>query len=325
MTSPEGHRRDAGARGGGARKGSPGGRGGAAGGGRRGGDTPGRRAGGRGGAPGQGSGREESPSKLNVPGTSGEPVGRDRAQRRPDAPPRTKVAPAAEGPPRPPLPEDEEPQLARGVIKEIERVLGKGAKSRDIALCLSIASQALDEERPDVAVHVLGWARHQAPRLSVVREAYGVALYQQQQWAEALSELQAYRRMTDRNDQNHLIADCLRALGRGLEQVASAAEPLVADAQAPEDRRAEAVIVWAAALADDGDTGAGRAVIRRFLERPRSGDAEHDLRVRYLAADLAEVVGDTEEAVRQLESIAAVDADFLDVAERLDGLGHLDG
>lgn len=320
MTPPEGHRRDGDARGGGAGRGAPGGRRGAPGGGGRGGATPGRR-----GGRGQPGPSEDAPSKLNVPGTSGEPLGRDRARRRPDAPPRTKVAPDPQGPPRPPLPEDEEPQLPRGVIKEIERVLGKGAKSRDIALCLSIASQALDEERPDVAVHVLGWARHQAPRLAVVREAYGVALYQQQRWAEALSELQAYRRMTDRNDQNHVIADCLRALDRGLEQVASAAEPLVVDAQAPEDRRAEAVIVWAAALADDGDTGAGRAVVRRFLERPRSGDAEHDLRVRYLAADLAEVVGDTEEAVRQLELIAAVDEGFLDVADRLEGLRHLGG
>ena len=325
MTPPEGHRRDAGARGGGGRKGSPGDRGRGAAGGKRGGGAPGGRGAGRGGARGPGSGQDEGTSKLNVPGTSGEPVGRDRARRRPDAPPRTKLAPDPQGPPRPPLPEDEEPQLPRGVIKEIERVLGRGAKARDVALCLSIASQALDEERPDVAVHVLGWARHQAPRLAVVREAYGVALYQQERWAEALSELQAYRRMTDRNDQNHVIADCLRAMGRGLEQVASAAEPLVVDAQAPEDRRAEAVIVWAAALADDGDTGAGRAVVRRFLERPRSGDAEHDLRVRYLAADLAEVVGDTEEAVRQLELIAAVDEGFLDVADRLEGLRHLGG
>jgi hypothetical protein len=93
------------------------------------------------------------------------------------------------------------------------------------------------------------------------------------------------------DDQNHLIADCLRALGRGIEQVADAAEPLVTDPQAPEDRRAEAAIVWAAALADAGDLGAGRAVLRRFLERPRSGDAEHDLRVRYVAADLAERAG----------------------------------
>lgn len=256
-----------------------------------------------------------------MPGHSGEPIGRDRAQRSRGAPPPRRRAPSeGAGPPRPPLPTDEQPQLPRGVVKEIERALGKGPKSHDIALCLSIGSQAIEEERPDVAVQVLSWARHQAPRLAAVREAYGIALYQQQRWADALSELQAYRRMTDRSDQNHVIADCLRALDRGLEQVASAAEPLVSDAQAPEDRRAEAAIVWAAALAESGDVGAGRAVLRRFLERPRSGDAEHDLRVRYLAAELAEQARDDDEACRQFELITAVDDDFLDVSDRLAGL-----
>ena len=269
--------------------------------------------------------RSPGAERLSVGGHGGQPVGRDRAQRTEGAPPRPPKQSADAGPPRPPLPDDEEPQLPKGVVREIERALGKGARSRDVALCLSIGSQALEEERPDVAVQVLAWARHQAPRLASIREAYGVALYQEERWADALSELQAYRRLTDRHDQNHVIADCLRALGRGLEQVASAAEPLVGDAQAPEDRRAEAAIVWAAALADDGDVGAGRAVLRRFLERPRSGDAEHDLRVRYLAADLAELARDDEDAQRQLELIVAVDPGFLDAAERLEGLEHRRG
>ena len=71
------------------------------------------------------------------------------------------------------------------------------------------------------------------------------------------------------------------------------------------------------------DLGAGRAVLRRFLERPRSGDAEHDLRVRYLAADLAEQAGDLDEAARQLEMIVAIDEEFLEAADRLEGLREL--
>jgi tetratricopeptide (TPR) repeat protein len=257
--------------------------------------------------------------RLSVPGHDGEPIGRDRATRSRNAPPRPQRPTQEPAPERPALP-DEEPMLPRAVRKEIDRVLGPGPRARDVALCLSIASQALEEERPDVALEVLVWARHQAPRLALVREAYGVALYQAERWADALAELQGYRRLSGRTDQNHLIADSLRALGRGIEQVADAAEPLVTDPQAPEDRRAEAAIVWAAALADAGDLGAGRAVLRRFLERPRSGDAEHDLRVRYVAADLAERAGDRDEARRQLELIAAVADDFLDVPERLEAV-----
>jgi hypothetical protein len=262
---------------------------------------------------------EQGSGRLSVPGHDGEPIGRDRATRSRNAPPRPKRSAEGAAPQRPALP-DEEAMLPRAVRKEIDRVLGPGPRARDVALCLSIASQALEEERPDVALEVLVWVRHQAPRLALVREAYGVALYQAERWADALAELQGYRRLSGRADQNHLIADCLRALGRGIEQVADAAEPLVTDPQAPEDRRAEAAIVWAAALADAGDLGAGRAVLRRFLERPRSGDAEHDLRVRYVAADLAERAGDRDETRRQLELIAAVADGFLDVPERLEAL-----
>ncbi|MFP4235374.1 MAG: hypothetical protein ACLFUG_10630 [Nitriliruptoraceae bacterium] len=262
------------------------------------------------------TGTPQPPDRLAVPGHDGEPIGRDRVTRRRSAPPRATV-PAEEAPKRPNLP-DEQPHLPRSVRKEIDRVLGPGRRAQDVALCLSIASQALDEDRPDVALEVLAWAKHEAPRLAVIREAYGIALYQVERWHEALSELQAYRRLTGRTDQNHVIADCLRALGRGVTQVADAAEPLVEDHQAPEDRRAEAAIVWAAALADAGELASGRAVLRRFLERPRSSDAEHDLRVRYLAADLAERAGDRDESWRQLDLIAAVSEGFLDVRERLE-------
>lgn len=284
-------------------------------------------------ARGSGSGRRDQPSRgrrgdspgetpqdrLSVPGHDGQPIGRDRATRSRQAPPRPSKPTVDAAPDRPALP-DEEPMLPRGVRKEIDRVLGPGPRARDVALCVSIASQALEEDRADIALEVLGWARHQAPRLGLVREAYGIALYQGERWAESLSELQAYRRLTGRTDQNHVIADCLRALDRGIDQIADAAQPLVEDAQAPEDRRAEAAIVWAAALADTGDLGAGRSVLRRFLERPRSGDAEHDLRVRYVAADLAEQAGDQDDARRHLRSIAAVAGGFLDVDERLDDL-----
>jgi hypothetical protein len=270
----------------------------------------------RAGQPGPG-GDDASGSKLDVPAGAREPIGRDRARRRGDAPPR-KVRTEAP-PPRPELPTDEQPLLPRAVEKEIDRTLGKGSKAKDIALALSIGSAAIDEGRSDVAVEVLAWAKHEAPRISAVREAYGVALYLDEQFAAALSELQAYRRITGRIDQNHLVADCLRALDRDIDQIAAAAEALIDDEQAPEDRRAEAVIVWAAALADSGDLGGARSIVRRFLERRRSGDAEHDLRARYLAADLAERAGDRGETRRQLELIVAVDPAFLDAMERLEG------
>jgi tetratricopeptide (TPR) repeat protein len=260
--------------------------------------------------------RSSIPPGLDVPKGASAPVGLERARRREGAPPRTarpKVAP-----PRPDLPTDEEPQLPRAIRKEIDRVIGSNARGRDVALALSIGSAAIDEGYLDVATEMLTWAKDEAPRIAAVREAYGVALYLTEDFAGALSELQAYRRLTGKVDQNHLVADCLRALGRELDRVVDAAQELVADPSAPADRRAEAAIVWAGALADAGDLGAGRAVIRRVLRD--AGDAEHDLRARYVAADLAARDGDTDEARAQFELISSADPDYLDVAERLASL-----
>ncbi len=254
-----------------------------------------------------------------MPRGAHEPIGRDRA-RRDAAPPRTRRDAPDTPPPRPDLPTDEEPSLARGVLRDIERTLGRGSRSRDVALALSIGGAAIEEDRPDVAVPTLAWARHEAPRLAVLREAYGVALYLDGSYAAALSELQTYRRLTGQRDQNHLIADCLRALDRPLEQIASVASELVDDDEAPEDRRAEAVIVWASANADAGALPAARALLRRYLTRRPGASEEHDLRIRQVAADLALRAEDLLEAREHLRSIAAVDPSFLEVTEQLEAV-----
>jgi len=300
-TPRDGDRHDAGSRGG-----QRGGRGRPPGGQRSGGQRSG------------GGGGPAEPGGPDPVGAAKEPIGRDRASRRAGAPPRPTRS--QDRPPRPNLPTDEQPQLPRGVIKEIERTLGRGARADDVALALSIGSAAIDEGRPDVAVEVLAWAKSEAARLATIREAYGVALYHAGRFADAASELQAYRRFSGRQDQNHVLADCLRALGRDLDRIAETAGALVADEQAPVERRAEAAIVWAAAVADDGDLGAARAVLRRFLDGYELGEAEHDLRLLYLQGDLAERAGEPDEARRAFERIVAVDPDLLDVEERLEAL-----
>jgi hypothetical protein len=259
----------------------------------------------------------QGPPGLDVPTGAHEPIGRDRARDRgAGAPPRVRRQSA--GVARPPLPDDEEPQLPRAVRREIDRVVGANRRGRDVALALSIGSAAIDEDEIELALQMLAWAKDQAPKVAAVREAYGVARYLAGDFAAALSELQAYRRLTGRRDQNHLVADCLRALGRDQAKVVEVAQELVADDTAPADRRIEAAIVWAASLADGGDVAAGRAVLRRVL-RP-GDDAEHQLRARYLAADLALRAGDRDEARRLFEDVAAAAPDFLDVEDRLAAL-----
>ena len=184
--------------------------------------------------------------------------------------------------------------------REIERVLGASERARDVALALSVGSDAIDLGRVDVALEALEWAKHVAPRVPAVREAYGVVRYLDEDYSGALTELQAYRRMTGRVDQNHLIADCLRGLGRDRERVVALVEELLEDEGAPSDRRAEAVIVWAGALVDEGHLDAARSLLRRHLSPAGGRDGAigepHQLRVLVMAAELAEQAGDAGEA-----------------------------
>lgn len=223
-------------------------------------------------------------------------------------------------PTRPELPEDEEPQLPRRIVREIERIVGKGRKSHEVALALSIGSAAIDEERSDIALPYLAWAKHMVPRVAAVREAYGVALYLEGEFAEALTELQAFRRMTGTTEQNHLIADIHRALGRELDRVATVAAELVDDVQAPAERRVEAAIVWASALADHGQLHAARAMLRKFAKSAELSDETARRRLLYVTGDLADRDGSRADAVEAFEMLASIDPGYLDVVERLEGL-----
>lgn len=265
----------------------------------------------RGGSSGP-SGRPAARGLQSTPAGRRDPVGIERAARSQGAPPRGRTPSREPAPPRPDLPEGEEPQLPRGVRREIDRVLGKGSRADDVALALSVGSQAIDLERPELALEVLEWAKHQAPRVAAVREALGVARYLDEDWTGALTELQAYRRMTARTDQNHVIADCLRALGRDRDRIEHVVDEMLADADAPIERRTEAVIIRAATLADAGHLAAGRAALRRFLRELSDRDTGASLRVHVLAADLAARDGDAAEAAEHRARVANSAPDLIE-------------
>jgi hypothetical protein len=269
-------------------------------------------------------GRQTRRSTPSTPGGArGKPVGADRARKRQDAPPR-RQAPREEAVRRPDLPEDERPHLPKPVRRDLERTLGPGRRADEVALALSIGSAAIDEAHVDVALEHLAWAKDQAPRVGAIREAYGIARYLDEDFAGALTELQAYARISGRNDQHHVIADCQRALGRDLDRIAEAARTLLDDDRAPADRRAEAAIVLAAALGDAGRPEEGLEVLRPMLAARRERDQDHHLRLRSLVADLAVAAGQPEVARRQLEVLLAGDEDGrFDAQERLDDLGDV--
>jgi hypothetical protein len=84
---------------------------------------------------------------------------------------------------------------------------------------------------------------------------------------------------------------------------------------------AEARIVAAGAQADQGDLGAALRTMGRSTQVPKRV-RDHHLRQWYVLGDLHDRAGDTLEATRWFELVAANDPDFVDVGDRLRALGR---
>jgi tetratricopeptide (TPR) repeat protein len=171
---------------------------------------------------------------------------------------------------------------------------GKGDYSR----AASLASQAKD----------------QAPRSGRVRELLGLALYHGGNYKQASQELLTYRRLTGSVEQNHVIADCYRALDRP-DKALEVCSQVSRKAVSPEVW-AEVLIVAAGAAADKGDYVRALKHLDRGELEPRRVEPHH-LRLWYARADILEKAGRRREARKAWERLFAEDPDFFDVAERI--------
>jgi tetratricopeptide (TPR) repeat protein len=130
--------------------------------------------------------------------------------------------------------------------------------------------------------------------------------------------MKAYRRISGRPDQNHIIADCLRALGKPGEAVPLAEEAL--RAKIGNEVKAEAVIVAASALADQGRFPEALSFLRRAQTREDVAEG-YTLRLWYVSADILARAGRTQDAIREFRKVFRHDPGAFDVAERLAQLG----
>ena len=254
-----------------------------------------------------------------VPPTPREPIGRDRAgqQRGP------KRAPGrSDAPQRPDMPEDTEIELSARVRKEVDRLVNERTRARDVKICLTLGTAASESDDHVTARRYLAWAKHLAPRSTSVRETLGIALYRADDLRGALSELQTYRRMSGSNDQNHLLADCLRADGRDLDRAVSVGMELVEDETGDIERRVEAAIVVASVHLSGGRPARAGAVVGRFLTGPDSHSVPPGsvVRLLWVAADVAEAEGSPERAIEALRRLLGLDSDYEDADERIAGL-----
>ena len=210
------------------------------------------------------------------------------------------------------------PEMPKRIRREIERLVRSEAAVADILEALAIGSAAIDLDVPERALPLLTWAKDRCPRSLAVRETLGAALYLAGEFEQAASELAAYKRMSGRNDQNHLLADARRAVGAPLDAYRPLLVEASEDERLPDEVRVEAYLVWAGSLADDADVAGALAVLRRAnreLDRNRL-ETEAVARLDYLTADLLERAGEGERARTIFRRLADQLPDWLDVAER---------
>ncbi|MGN5240375.1 MULTISPECIES: tetratricopeptide repeat protein [unclassified Rhodococcus (in: high G+C Gram-positive bacteria)] len=115
-------------------------------------------------------------------------------------------------PDEPDLPDDIEASELDPTIRRDLLSLDK-ANANAVARHLVMAGRLIDDD-PRTALSHARAARQRAGRIAVVREAAGITAYHAGEWAEALSELRAARRMSGGTGLLAVMADCERGLGR---------------------------------------------------------------------------------------------------------------
>ncbi len=192
------------------------------------------------------------------------------------------------------------------------RSLPKGA-AESIAKHIVAAGQLIDDE-PEKALEHARYARSKAGRVALVREAAGLAAYHAGEWAEAIAELRASRRMGGGPGHLAILADCERALGRP-ERALEFARSSDA-AQLSVDQAVELRIVIAGARRDMGQLDAAVVALQGDDLDAKRRDP-WSARLFYAYADNLAAAGRTEEAVRWFINAAEADVEEeTDASER---------
>jgi tetratricopeptide (TPR) repeat protein len=178
-----------------------------------------------------------------------------------------------------------------------------------------VVTGRLVDEAPEQALAHGRAARALAGRVSVVREAAGLAAYAAGEWTEALADLRAARRISGRPEHLAVMADCERALGRPERALAVGDDPDVPRLSQVE--RVELAIVLAGARRDLGQADAAVLMLQDPARRTASG-RPWATRLWYAFADALLDAGRVDDAREWFSRAAQSDTDATtDAAERL--------
>ncbi|MCX2929804.1 tetratricopeptide repeat protein [Mycobacterium sp. CVI_P3] len=180
-----------------------------------------------------------------------------------------------------------------------------------VARHLVAAGELLDED-PQAALEHAQAARARSGRIAAVREAVGIAAYQCGDWAQALSEFRAARRMGSKSQLLPLIADCERGVGRPERAIELARSPEAAELTG--DDADELRIVAAGARADLGQFEQALAVLSSPQPDPsRTGSTA--ARLFYAYAEMLLALDRGDDALQWFINAAAADIDGVTDAE----------
>lgn len=209
-------------------------------------------------------------------------------------------------------PEIEAKQLSPEIRSEL---ITLDKSTADVVARHLVAAGELLEDDPAAALEHARAARARSGRIAAVREAVGIAAYYCGDWAQALAELRAARRMGSKSALLPLIADCERGVGRPERAVelARSDEAL----QLTGDDADELRIVVAGARSDLGQHEQALALLSSPpLDATRLGTTS--ARLFYVYAETLLALGRPDDAVQAFINAAAVDVEGVtDAEERL--------
>ena len=207
-------------------------------------------------------------------------------------------------PEEPDLPEEIAPSDLDGAVRRDLLSLDK-SNAEAVARHLVMTANLLEDDPRRALAHARA-ARNRAGRIAVVRETAGVAAYHAGEWAEALSELRAARRMSGGPGLLAVMADCERGLGRPERaiELGRSDEARALDG----DAAAELRIVLAGARMDLGQVDQALVMLQTpELDSSRTGPAA--ARLFYAYADALLAAGRTDDALTWFLNAAAADLD----------------
>jgi uncharacterized protein HemY len=179
------------------------------------------------------------------------------------------------------------------------------------------AQVALEGERFTDSLRMARSLAKEMPQVAAVHEVIGLSSYRLGKWRDAIASLEIARNLRPRVEDLPVLADCYRALRRWTEVDEVWAE--IKESSPSHEVMSEGRIVYAGSLAERGDMRGAIALMAKTASIPRRIKPHH-LKQWYVLADLYDRAGDVRRARDMFRRIAAVDARYADVTQRIASL-----